>query len=139
LQNLLPPLAQFPLRKDRKILFRKNRVRKLYRTKKRKGMLWILSKTKYSYALKRCGKGHVIVREDNGRKAFAMNKAAMGFRKETFNHQGLVFLAFVVTVGGGNPAVVRQLDFLFSYLHSGKPHGFLKHLRQVCKLCWLLS
>jgi hypothetical protein len=98
-----------------------------------------LAGLKQAYYLKRKGKSLHLTMSDKPRVAYAINLRALGFRKDSCNHRTIVFLAFLLTVDGANPPVVRQVNWLYGYLRSGKPHGFLKHIHPAAENCWRYS
>jgi hypothetical protein len=104
----------------------------------------LLTKLPRSYRLVRRNGGELVAVLDaspkTASKSFWMNAAYLGIRRHRQELPGhLLHLTLIMTVNGVNSRVARQMNYLFSYIATGKLHGFLKQLRLCTSLCQLLS
>jgi hypothetical protein len=138
--SLSPLVSKFPIACTEKYTKEDRRKRKAMKLiREDQSQRQSLAGLKQAYCLKRKGKSLHLTMSDKPRVAYAINLRALGFRKDSCNHRTIVFLAFLLTVDGANPPVVRQVNWLYGYLRSGKPHGFLKHIHPAAENCWRYS
>jgi hypothetical protein len=140
LHSLSPLVSRFPIACTERYTRENRRQRKAMKLiREGQSQRQSLAGLKQAYCLKPKGKSLHLTMSDKPRIAYAINLRALGFRKDSCNHRMIVFLAFLLTVDGANPLVVRQVNWLYGYLRDGKPHGFLKHIPAAARNCWRYS